>query len=149
MPLDLAPCVLPSQFKFDFSIEDEHYACKRAMKCVNMFMPLMATCSFVISLHNEGTEKVLWYQILQQHGIHPEWSNGIRNSPIVDFSVAQVSVIIHMSTCQWLSEVPVLIHANMPVWLYYGTIQQELVVKHRIFNEYCPTDDDINTELTH
>ncbi|KAF8573182.1 hypothetical protein K439DRAFT_1625249 [Ramaria rubella] len=148
MPLDLSPCVLPLQFKFDFAVEDEHYACKRAMKCVNAFKPLMATCSFVISLHNEGSEKVPWYQVLQQHGVHPEWINGIKASPIADFSVAQVSVIVNMSTCQWLSEIPVLIRANVPLWLYYGTVQQQSVVKHRMFTEYHPSDVDIDMELT-
>ncbi|KAF8591801.1 hypothetical protein K439DRAFT_1611070 [Ramaria rubella] len=117
MPLDLSPCVLPSQFKFDLAVEDERYARKCAMKYYNS-------------------------------SVHPEWINGIKASPIADFSVARVGVIVNMSTCQWLSEIPVLICANVPLWLYYGTVQQQSIVKYRMFTEYRPSDVDIDMELT-
>jgi hypothetical protein len=51
MPLDMGACHLPSQFNMDFSVNDERYARKRAMRCITAFYPLMVMVSYAISLH--------------------------------------------------------------------------------------------------
>ncbi|KAF8587771.1 hypothetical protein K439DRAFT_1263806, partial [Ramaria rubella] len=79
MPLDFDICLLPLQSNWNFALENEQYAHSRTMKCITSFLPLMDTCSFVISLHTTPQlNEPAWYRVLnKKYRIHPEWLNGI------------------------------------------------------------------------
>ncbi|KAF8579294.1 hypothetical protein K439DRAFT_1620664 [Ramaria rubella] len=122
------------------------------MKCIASFLPLMATCSFAILLHTTPQlahiNEPAWYRVLnEKYRIHPEWLNGICNSPMTDFKVQHVGMFVDVVNCQWLLQVPSLIHANVPVWLCYGMKDDIQSAKHAVATKYYPTPTDIRDVL--
>ena len=150
LPLDFTPFRLPSEYGWGNTSTNERRARKLAMRSRDAFNPLMALCSFAISLHrhldlDSSTENPKWAQcLIEKACVHPQWVRSLQESPVADFLPGQrVGVIVHMDRCQWLSQIPAMIQANVPIWLYWGHANSIFSPFHRITPIYRPPPDAI------
>jgi hypothetical protein len=52
-----------------------------------------------------------------------------------------------LSFCHSFLHIPMLLHANVPMWLYWGTTHAPLHVKHRVVSIYFPNSSQIKDAL--
>jgi hypothetical protein len=124
----------PSQFGYLKGYSTEKKARAALSESIDAFVVLFAYVSFCIAIcRNKGDPETVdlslskqprWVQKLShsQSRIHLEFLQLLANSPISDFSTAsnRVGAIINVSQCSWLSLVPYMLKANVPIWLYWG-----------------------------
>jgi hypothetical protein len=130
-PLDLEDYPFPLKFSYLHSHIYESTARKCAINACDAFLPLMAMCSFAMSLHLQTEDLLIatdppWISILVNKGkVHPEWVNHLKSSFIGDFSgsVARVGVLVKVQTLQWSHHLQRLRDAKVPVWLFWGSLK--------------------------
>ena len=133
-PLDIEDYPLPMEFGYLRSHVRETTARKCALMSRDVFLPLMAMCSFAISFHPSPPGRPIsadppWVDILVNKAkIHPEWVNQVKLSFIGDLSgnFARVGVVVNAKTCKWTNNIRRLICANVPVWIFWSSINQPL-----------------------
>ena len=148
LPLDFRHFRLPSEYGWGCEVGEERYARKLAMRARDAFNPLMALCSYAISLllHRDldpSTDNPNWAQVLiEKADVHPEWVKSLQESPVADFSPGKrVGVIVHMGRCQFLDHIPAMIRANVPIWLYWGHLNSIFSPFHKVATMYRPSKD--------
>ena len=113
----------------------------------------MALCSLTISFHRHPgdieDDNPKWVRILhEKYNIHPEWLHALAHSSIADFSpMKRVGAFVNMNGCQWFSWFPYMVHANVPLYLYYGDANLIRCCDHPQAQLYRPTSAEIQEEL--
>jgi hypothetical protein len=124
----------PTQFGYLKGYTTAKKARVALSESIDAFVVLLAYVSFCIAIcrrkDDPGTvdlslsEQPQWVRelSLKRSRTHPEFLQLLANSPISDFSAAsnRVGAIINVAQCSWLSLVPYMLTANVPIWLYWG-----------------------------
>jgi hypothetical protein len=95
--------------------------CQRMVECAmsarDAFLPLMAICSYAISLtHNFTVESAPWGIMLQAKGLRPEWVKMLETSQLADFSESNKRVGVFVQpTCGYLRYIDHMMRAHVPI----------------------------------
>jgi hypothetical protein len=119
LPLDFQWFKQPSAFGYQQAFPSDKTLRRLVFKSRDAFIPLLALCSFAISMTPNFTlENPPWAQVLERNAVHPQYIQEIKASSVADFSDhnKRVGVIVRPD-CQWLDLVARIIGANVPVWL--------------------------------
>ncbi len=121
-------------------------ATRRAHKA---FLFLAARCSLAVACyetaHNPRGTAITppWLALLTKHSIPPCWLDALHRSVITQFARGtRVGVVVNLSHCPWPQLIPVILHARVPIYLYWeheGIVRQalstyqfaQLLVPHR------------------
>ena len=109
------------------------------------FVPLMALCSYAISLTPSFTdENPPWVKRLEGQGIHPEWIQSLKTSQLADFSDTnpRLGMIIQPNFI-WLQYIPNMIRANVPLWFLWDH-PKDFINSPMIYEKYCPTKAEVH-----
>lgn len=123
----------PSQFGYLKGYSTEKEARGALSESIDAFVVLFAYVSFCIAISRSKDDpdtvdlslsvQPLWVRelSLKRSRIHPEFLQLLASSPISDFSTSnRVGAIINVAHCSWLSLVPYMLWAKVPIWLYWG-----------------------------
>jgi hypothetical protein len=126
----------PSQFGYSKDHRNEERARYALSQSLDAFVLLFAYISFCIAICRKSDDPAFissssststqpsWFQhlSLRQSKIHPEWLQLLADSPISNFTTTpqRVGAIINVSRCSWIDLVPLMLKANLPIWLYWG-----------------------------
>jgi hypothetical protein len=127
----------PSHFGYSKEYRTESKARLALSDSVDTFVLLFAYVSFYIaicrdtskdptsiSLSSATATQPNWFQRLSERKskIHPGFLRLLADSPISNFTTttARTGSIINVSRCSWLSLVPYMLKANLPIWFYWG-----------------------------
>jgi hypothetical protein len=124
----------PSKFGYSKDYSTESKARIAISQSVDAFVLLFAYVSFCIaicrvsddpaSISLSTSTQPRWLQELSapESKIHPEFLQLLVDSPIADFTTTpqRLGTIINVSQCSWISLVPCMMIANIPIWLYWG-----------------------------
>ncbi|HEV7738262.1 MAG TPA: hypothetical protein VGO47_12935 [Chlamydiales bacterium] len=155
LPLDFqADYGVPFQYDYNFSTPDEKFARKRALTIRDAFYVLAALCSLMVSqypLHANrwisGPEPT-WTDLLLLKNVHPDWVEELRQSFVADFTLPRVGSLVDVRTCQWRNLIPGMLAAGVPLWLYWGTVDNLTTVDNAFTNRYRPSLVEIRLALT-
>jgi len=129
-PLEFAYLPLPSTYGYLRSHAREIHARKCALNARDAFVGLMAMCSLAIAFWDiPQSDNPPWVRVLlEKAGIHPEWVDQLRRSSIGDLSgrVPRVGTVVNVSECKWTHLIPMMVRANVPIWILWSTIQHPL-----------------------
>ena len=115
-----------------------------AMRSRDAFLPLMATCSYVIShTPNFTASPPPWSDMLRAKGLHPEWVNMLETSQLADFSEYNKRVgVFVLPTCKYLQDIDKMLRANVPIWFCWDN---RVDFRHNdfVYQRYCPTTEEV------
>ena len=128
----------------DYGYRDLHSSSSAAQKAIRRahgaFQMLVARCSLAIALwtfpgpvhssvpnvwtarYDSATAKIVpdWVHFLQSRKVPSSWIDAICNSVLSDFSInLRVGTVFDPSGCKWLPIIPVLMAANVPVFVLW------------------------------
>lgn len=130
----------PSSFGYRRAFFNRAVCVRCCIRSRDAFIPLMALCSYAISLTPSFTdENPSWVQRLEERGIHPEWIQSLKASQLADFSNTNLRLgVIIRPKCEWLKDIPNMIRANVPLWFLWDD-PKDFSDSLLIYNKYCPT----------
>jgi hypothetical protein len=134
--LSFQPFRYPSEYGYRRTYINKKQTRRLALMARDAFVPLMAMCSYAISLTPDfNTDNPSWVAKLEEVGIHPEWVEQLRTSQLADFSDTNERVgVIIQPNCVWLNRIPKMIKAGVPLWFLWdqpGDFTNTLVAKYR------------------
>ncbi|KZP03295.1 hypothetical protein FIBSPDRAFT_969135 [Athelia psychrophila] len=110
---------------------------KSIMLARDAFMPLMAICSFTITMtQNFRDTNPPWARRLLDIGVHPSFVQELKVSQIADFDVDRIGTFVK-ENCGMQPYIDRYLSANVPVWFVWHSKTSFIHHKTRI---YCPTD---------
>jgi hypothetical protein len=114
------------------------------MNSLDAFVPLMALCSYAISLTPRFTEEnPPWVTKLMEKGIHPEWVQLLKGSQLADFSKSNERLgAIIQPDCKWLNRIPNMIRGNVPLYFLWDYPSDFSHIKW-LYDKYCPTSAEV------
>lgn len=138
-PLDFTWWRLPSTYHLEQSFPSASQARKRAIQGRDAFLPLLALCSYAMSLYTSPADYTIqnkWYNVLIQKGMHPPIVDAIRDSEIAHFDLPRAGVIIHATYCVPPMDIHYMFNANIPVYIYWGDttriLPSDIMETHRL-----------------
>jgi hypothetical protein len=143
--LDFAYFRKPSQYGYRRAFTKRHRARNCCMNAHDAFVPLMALCSYAISLTPSFTdENPKWVSKLEEKNIHPEWIQMLKTSQLADFSVDNKRVgVIVQHNCTWRNRIPNMIRANVPLWFLWNDPTHFSDLPW-LYKQCCPTREEVN-----
>ncbi|KDQ50053.1 hypothetical protein JAAARDRAFT_200297 [Jaapia argillacea MUCL 33604] len=112
---------------------------------LHAFDLLIATCSMAIATCSTRS----WLMDLASN--HPAYFDLLAATPINSFDVSsRVGVVIIPNQCLWVGLVPHLIALNIPVWFYWGTTEDPVVMMNSEFawlHALAPTGEELRSIL--
>ncbi|KZP28160.1 hypothetical protein FIBSPDRAFT_886031 [Athelia psychrophila] len=110
---------------------------KSIMLACDAFMPLMAICSFTITMtQNFRDTNPPWARRLLDIGVHPSFVQELKVLQIADFDVDRIGTFVK-ENCGMQPYIDRYLSANVPVWFVWHSKTSFIHHKTRI---YCPTD---------
>jgi hypothetical protein len=143
-PMGFSPFEFPSSAFMRFH-ETKQKARRALQWSLNAFVPLIAMATWAILQpisEGRGTpSRPFWASILvDEHGMHPEYVESLRTSIVGDLTVERVGCILDPFVFTWLGQVPRMVAANAPVWIFWGKAGFSAPTKDsRIADEYRPS----------
>ena len=136
--LSFASFKYPSEYGYLRTFINKKQIRRLALMARDAFVPLMAMCSYAISLTPEfNTNNPPWVAKLEEAGIHPEWVEQLRTSQLADFSGSNERVgVIVQPKCVWLNRIPRMIKAGVPLWFVWDDPTD---FSNTPVAKYCPT----------
>jgi hypothetical protein len=125
--LDFEYYPLPRTFGYGRAHKSERIARRQTVHSRDAFLPLIALCSYAIAQNSDSVEIRMshpnWIKFLvDERKIHPDWVELLRISVMNDFSVQRAGTVFDPQRPEvWAYEVPHMIKANVPVWVFWGT----------------------------
>jgi hypothetical protein len=134
----------PSQYGYLNIFNKRHQSVRCCMNARDAFIPLMALCSYAISLTPDFTaENPSWVAKLQEMGIHPEWVQLLKDSQLADFSASNERLgVIIQPKCKWLNRVSRMVQANVPVYILWDN-SSDFSDTPWFRTRYCPTFEEV------
>jgi hypothetical protein len=136
----------PREFGYTRAHNTKSQARSSAMRARDAFIPLMALCSFAISLHldqsdvcnlfNPNAPTPQWARyLIDAFSVNPTWVENLRRSFVGDFTKQRIGAIINPYTWKHHEIIYPMILCNVPVWIYWSP--SDLAAGP--FQEYQPT----------
>jgi hypothetical protein len=122
------------------------------MKSREGFVPLMALCTFTISLTKPSSSPQTssktprWVELLQaQQPIHDSWIEDLMHSAVADLSnkVGRMGAFIDVSSSESARWVNSMIQANVPIWFFWGDKNQPPRPYQPSLHRFLPNKEDI------
>jgi hypothetical protein len=146
----------PSAYGFPRQYRTHKAALRSSHQSRHAFNLLMAAVSFTIMMHlpekDPSNSNPSWARKLEEHGVHPDYIQLVKESAIADFNPEnkRVGCILSWKT-QWLNLVPRMEAANVPFWIYFGDFTNRDPysdsTSRSTVGKYTPTSEDINTAM--
>jgi hypothetical protein len=90
----------------------------------NAFVPLMAMISWLLSHLRTPGDTVhtnpSWTKILLEGGAHQEWVENFRLSPVPDFLLERIGMVIDAENWKWKHSIDIMVSCNVSVWIFWG-----------------------------
>jgi hypothetical protein len=142
--LDFCVFWRPSQYGYLNLFNKRPQCIQCCMNSRDAFVPLMALCSYAISLTpNFTAENASWVAKIEEMGIHEERVHLLKDSQLAKFSAfnERVGVIIQPN-CTWLNHFSRLVQANVPVYILWDSPGAYFDTKW-FQKKYCPTLEEV------
>ena len=152
LPLGFNAGPFPSSYGYTKKHVEEHFARGCAMKSREGFVPLMALCTFAISLTKPSSgpqtssKTPRWVELLQaQQPIHDSWIEDLMHSAVADLSdkVGRTGAFIDVSSSEPARWVNSMIRANVPIWFFWGDKNQPPRPYQPSLRPFLPNKEDI------
>jgi hypothetical protein len=139
----------PSQFGYSRKFRKSDQSRRCCINGRNAFVPLMALCSYAISITpNFTNENPPWVGKLEEMGVHPEWVQLLKSSQLADFSESNKRLgVIIQPNCKWLNRIPNMIRANVPLYFLWDD-PNDFASTPWFYKKYCPTLQEVRHAQT-
>ena len=114
----------PSSERYNDWTANRDVAQRRAYHARRKFLYLVALISYHIAAINQRTgDPNRWCDILAENGIPGHIVDNLASSIVGDFSpnTPRAGVFVNPSACSWMSYLPILIAARVPVYFAWGS----------------------------
>ena len=135
---------LPSQWGYKSSFLTATDARHTIWRSRNAFLVMGGITSMFISIHLhrkplQHDSFPSWACLLVSAGMQETWVDDLPRSFVVNFNIERASVFIRASQeLGWLCQLPNMISANVPVWIYWSDPLQRLPQDNTILLKYQP-----------
>jgi hypothetical protein len=129
---------------------EDRFARQCAMKSRDAFVPLMALCTFAISITKPSQtipgKSPRWVSLLQaEANVHASWIEDLMQSNVADLSgrTVRAGAFIDVSSFDSSNFINSFIEAKVPIWFYWGTKHQPPFSHHRTLDRFLPKINEI------
>ena len=144
LQLGWEPGPVPSACGYRNRHTEEVFARRCAMKSRDAFVPLMALCSWSISLVGvaESADKdPRWVSLLRRdnQSLQLSWIEDLTNSIIADFNIPRIGSFMDVTVDEdTMRIITPMFQSNVPIWFYWGTISHPIMSYDRKLEKYRP-----------
>lgn len=150
LPLGFNAGPFPSSYGYISRHMEERFARQCAMKSRDAFVPLMALCTFAISITKPSQtipgQSPRWVSLLQaEANVHASWIEDLMQSNVADLSgrTVRMGAFIDVSSFDSSNFINSFIEAKVPIWFYWGTKHQPPLSHHRTLDRFLPKINEI------
>jgi hypothetical protein len=121
------------------------------MNSRDAFVPLMALCSWSISLvgallTTNNTPR--WVNMLQENPtVLPSWIEDLQHSMIANFNIRRFGSFMDVTNDDVKRIISPMLQADVPIWFYWGTMSKPIASYDRALEKYCPSQAQIDAAM--
>ena len=144
LQLGWEPGPAPSSWGYRNRHTEEVFARRCAMKSRDAFVPLMALCSWSISLIEvtaSADKYPRWVSLLRREdqSLQLSWTEDLMHSIVADFSIPRFGSFMDVTVDEdTMSIITPMFRSNVPVWFYWGTVSNPIMSYDRKLEKYRP-----------
>lgn len=151
LQLDFEPGPVPSSCGYLNKHVEERFARRCAMNSRDAFVPLMALCSWSISLVGASltaNKAPQWVDMLQANPtVVPSWIEDLQHSMIADFNIHRFGSFMDVTDEDVKRIIGPMLRADVPIWFYWGTASKPVMSYDRALEKYRPTHAQVDAAM--